>query len=519
MSRALRALLLVLGLLAIFHWQRDLGRRALFLDQSYDITSSVGISHAARFFYFFYYLGHFPVATTAPLPQDAYSPAAAARLLREQADTLVMDFNLTWRSGDRGKIFLFYPDALLRGTAQDPSVRTMHRLAFTAALMALWTACVLCGQAILGVALVLLLGSNAFQLRQVHVMENVFSWTITTAVLVLALHAPLVFGCSGGRLRAKGRTAFFYALGVALASGALLGCVRTVRSEPVVIGIAAALTYLFMPGPGLRLRGRLLLCGALAGAQLLVGAALDRWFQRKHDQAAVLLKQIGGHPYPGPRVSHHELWHPIWCGLGDFDQKYGYRWDDRVAVDYAFPVMRDRLGVRLPPRTPGRYHTDEYWDEARRYPRFPAEVPGYHEVIRDKVLSDIRRDPGWYLDILGKRALRLLRELTPLRVQIRMARRTLPWHPLLLAPALLVLLAFRRGDRLALAAFTLPTCLTALLIYSDKGNCYYAIYHQVLCAGAAACLIEEGGRLTRALVHSTVRAWRAHRDPNISSGP
>lgn len=507
MTRALRALLLVLGLLAIFHWQRDLGRRALFLDPSYDITSSVGISHAARFFYFFYYLGHFPIASTAPFPQDAYSEQGAARLLRERADTLVMDLNLTWRSGDRGKVFLFYPDALLRGTAQDISVKPMHRLAFTAALMALWIACVLCGQAILGAALVLLLGSNAFQLRQVHVMENVFSWTITTAVFLLALHAPLVFRSFGGRPR--GRAAFWYALGAALLSGAFLGCVRTVRSEPVAIGVSAALAYLIFLRP-IRLRWRLVPVAALVGAQLLVGAAWDGWFQRKHDQASVLLMQIGGHPYPGPRVSHHELWHPIWCGLGDFDQKYGYRWDDRVAVDYAFPVMRDRLGARLPPRTPGRYATDEYWDEARRYPRFPAEVPGYHEVIRDKVLGDISRDPGWYLTILGKRLSRLARELTPLRVQVHMARRTLPWHPLLLVPALLVLLVLRRGDRLALAAFTLPTCLTAFLIYSDKGNCYYAIYHQVLWAGVAACLIEEAGRLTQALVHSTVRAWRAH---------
>ena len=58
----------------------------------------------------------------------------------------------------------------------------------------------------------------------------------------------------------------------------------------------------------------------------------------------------------------------------------------------------------------------EAWDAAGKYYRTPYELPHYEEVIRDKVLGDIRRDPVWYLGILWKRAGRILTETSPVRL-------------------------------------------------------------------------------------------------------
>ena len=31
-------------------------------------------------------------------------------------------------------------------------------------------------------------------------------------------------------------------------------------------------------------------------------------------------------------VAGHAFWYPVFCGLGDFDTKYGYEWNDRVGA-------------------------------------------------------------------------------------------------------------------------------------------------------------------------------------------
>ena len=182
----------------------------------------------------------------------------------------------------------------------------------------------------------------------------------------------------------------------------------------------------------------LFLAGTSGGRRLAVAAASSAsftgvtqgwgmWFDAKFDQAWKVAAAAGGHPYNGPRDHAHAFWHPIWCGLGDFDTTHRYAWADDGAARYAHPILRDIYGVPVPEWDGGDWaYYGTFWDAGRRYYKMPYEMPHYAEVLRDKVLGDIAEDPGWYAGILGRRAWRLLTETAPVRVAAGAAYVTLP---------------------------------------------------------------------------------------------
>ena len=83
----------------------------------------------------------------------------------------------------------------------------------------------------------------------------------------------------------------------------------------------------------------------------------------------------------------HDVWISVWEGLGDFDRKHGYVWDD---TDAQVAVGDWRLGSL----------------------RSSA-------ILRDQVLRGIRADPLWYAGILLKRTMATLSQW-----------KLLPWGPL-----------------------------------------------------------------------------------------
>lgn len=60
-------------------------------------------------------------------------------------------------------------------------------------------------------------------------------------------------------------------------------------------------------------------------------------------------------------------WHGIWCGLGVYDNPYGFVWDDSCADNYVKSVNPDAV-----------YCTDPYYD-----------------ILRDRVIEVIKEDPIW----------------------------------------------------------------------------------------------------------------------------
>lgn len=511
-----RKLVLLLGLATIIVWQNSFTWQKAKLDDSYRLTASSGMHNEPFFVYFLWYTGLFPVSSTLAHPpcdyrctpnNESMAPAAlsvdaAERVILTRPDTLVMDSSWTWYAGDRGKIFLFYLDAWLKGVPWKPSVKPMHRLVFIVALGSLFYAFWRERRPLLGALVVLFLGSNPFQLFEVNVNENVFSWNITLAILLLAIHLPLLT-----QRRVDPRWAYVWPIATAV----LMATVRTIRSEPMPMLAAAVGSYLVVRFQGTRnirevwLR-RASLVATFFVVFLLGHAGWTRYFADKHEVARTKLAAIGGHPFPGNVRMYHHFWHPVWCGLGDFDKTHGYVWDDFKALEYAKPILESKFHEYVPSGSwrNAPKNSDEFWDDQGLYKKLPYDIPHYSDVIRDKVLSDIRREPGWYANILYQRLKRVLFEATPVRltgwrgwweVPVAVGKLFLP------LAALMIALRSRLG--VALLLFTLPTLTTAVLVYSDRGVVWYGVFHLLAAAIVVAIFIE--------LVQTVIRGWRKRR--------
>ena len=181
------------------------------------------------------------------------------------------------------------------------------------------------------------------------------------------------------------------AVATAVLSGVLLGTFRQIRTEPTLVVGAAVLVYL--TATHLRLWRRVLLV-LLVGASFVSTMAVWRgYFEHKYAEAYEVVKAAGGHTYDGPRHPYHFFWHALWCGLGDFDRKYGYEWADVAAFSYAWPILQRRYHydpVGFPPVTADPWDPltfGVYWDKDRLYARTVQEIPEYIEIVRDKVLA------------------------------------------------------------------------------------------------------------------------------------
>lgn len=476
-----RVWVLVVGLLAIVGWQATFGRASAKLDHTYHVFASTGVHDEQHYFFYLYHLGLYPLATDAPILHDTKNEAE--RLLRTAPDKLKQDTFVTFRSGDRGRVYLFYVDALLRHDAIKPSLRPASVLAFVTALCGLFTAMWWVQRPALGALLVVLLGSNPFQLHSVYSEENVFSWAITTMIAVLAIHVPLM-----GSRPASRR----YPWIAAVATGLFLATVRTVRSEGMPIILGAVLAYLTLAGASWW--KRLALAATLAVTFNATGALYTRAILHKFEVAQKVVRDVGGEPYEGPLPVYHEFWHAVFCGLGDFDTKYGYAWDDRVAYRYALPYLEKLAGHPLKLNVMSAPQAQTY-DKAGKYPVYFSETPGYHDIIRDKILGDIKRDPAWYVDILVKRVRRLLTDTSPVSLsfsteQFQTKSGLLGWA---CAPLLLFLLGTRRHFLAKLLVFSLPLTITPLVIYSDRGMSYYSCFH-IFGAAIFLMLMASGAR-------------------------
>lgn len=486
---------LLAGLLTVIVWQASFATLHAKLDESFRIRASSGVHQDSTFVYFLYYLDLFPVVSLVNArcnddklagcldatwsPAD-YSEAAAKEALRTQGGKLVQDTGWTWNAGDRGKIYLYLFDAWMKGRPADPSPRPAGRLAFIIALCALWGSCWYIRRPVLGALLVLFLGSNPFQLFETHVNANVFSWPITAAILLLAGHLPLL-----RRWRPDPDLAFVWPIATAL----FVGSVRTIRSEPATMVLACGVTYLLITG--FSWKRRLAMVAVLGVALFGTGQLWQRHFIRQHDHARAVLTQVGGHPFPGPLRLHHQIWHPIWCGLGDFGQKYGYQWNDHKAAAYAKPLMEAK-GVFVPSGYFQESTDDrEFYDKEHLYKKLPYDQPYYDDIIRAKVISDVKKDPGWYLGVLWNRAKRIMNMTTPVRVSWSTGHKDMPWMSALTVP-LLALLALLRSRFLAgLVLFTFPGVTTAFVIFSDLGTTYYGVFHIIAFAVIVTAFVHH----------------------------
>ena len=496
-----RLLLCVAGLVLLVGWQLVLFRQAW--PERYPFKASSGMTEQDKFVYFLYYTNHFPIASTnnglnyqfyytkAGVPQQPntleYSAAGAARTLRDQGQSLVMEWGHTIRSGQLLSVYLFLPDAWRLGSPQHAEVRMTNGALFIAGLASVYLMSWVAGMPVFGAVFVLLLGSNPFQLYEAYRNENVFGWPITALCFMLALALPLL---------ARKRVPVVYAAGAVVAAGAFTATVAQIRPEPamllgaMMLAVATAASYTW--------RTKALLMVLLV---LTTGAGIRAWngyFDRKFDESARAVAAAGGHVLSGTRDRYHVFWHPMWCGLGDFDTTHGYAWNDSTALAFAQPILRSQYGEELPwwwgvrGKQEGERTAADYIDASRTYYRIPYHTPHYEEVLRAKVLGDIGREPLWYAGILGRRLLRLLTETTTPHVTLSAGLGLpLPFPGLLVVPLVLAAAWLRRWTDVKIVLFTCAISLTGLLVFSGRGVPNYSVYHLAALALLASAVSQR----------------------------
>jgi hypothetical protein len=486
LGRGRRLFVLLAGLWLIVGWQRHLADPDRYtLERTHRVYASTGVHGEAHFFFFQYHLGLFPLATDAPILKDTHNEAE--RLLRASPEKLKQDEGVTFRSGDRGRVFLYYVDKWTGGSASDPRLRPANAAAFVTALCALWLAFWAIGHPWFGALLVALLGSNPFQLHSVYNEENVFSWSITTMIFVLAIQLPLMLRPPTARF---GRA---YVWAAPLITAALVASIRTVRSEPTPVILGAILVYLTLPRASWS--KRLALVVMLVGGMWAGNQGYERLFLSKFRETQRMMERVGAEPYKGPVRVYHEVWHALFCGLGDFDKTYGYKWDDLAAYRYAYPQLK-AMNPDKPYLNPGRAPQTVYYDDGKKYAIYYSETPGYDEIIRDKILGDIRRDPKWFREIIKQRLWRVLTDSTPVSIAIdgeQLGTKS-ALLGLLSFPVLFFLLITRRWFLARLLVFSAPLAIPALAVYSDRGMSYYSCVH-IFVAAIFAALAAEGAKV------------------------
>lgn len=466
---ALRLLLLVAGILAIIAWQGTFRDNADRLSDRYSISNTFGGEQSA-FAYFFHYLGLYPVEIRGGLAPGA-SREAAQETLRNHGNRLHMG-----ETYDRLTVLSYVPDIYMGGDPLSPSHSTAAWIGFTTALIALYASLWTARLEFFGIALVALLGSDPFQLHEVYAQDNVFGWNITIGILIAAINLPLIVN-HRYYLTSGGKTALYLWL-APLLSGAVLGTFRHLRTECVTTMAATMAAYVLLSGIGWRRKGALI--AVLVGVFVITQSGWNAYFDRIETRSANTVRAAGGSVANDlGDLKVHVFWHPLWGGLGDFDGKYGYLFWDRVMIDYAAPTLVKRPG----------------WDPGTKM----AYQDAYAEILREKMLSDIARDPLWYASIIVKRLNRVLFENTPPRLAVGSSWVDIPVLQKLLLPfgllALACYLVRKEWSMPRLLLFPFAMGGVAVAVSTVNGYQYYATVHLFLYALFFAWALETLLRL------------------------
>ena len=418
--------------------------------------------YASKFFYFYYYTGYFPLATLDT--QLNYSSLGAKNEISQHGENLIMEYKHWSRLGEHARIYCYMPDALVKGTAQNPSLKLFNTLCFLLGLCLLFHGFYVTKHPIIGMILCSLVLITPYFHYEVFRNENIFALQASVFFMVVGLLLPILLN----RITNQGKPFLL----VILASLVLAFC-SEIRNEISVVFACLLLMILLSSWFGTIYKSLLILVAFLffVGGKKLI----QMHFDVKYEQTKQLVANKGGHVYNGQKITGHKIWHPIFCGLGDYDQQYGYAWNDTVAYAYAVPILNERYQMHV--NYTGKLHMDNYYDSAKLYYIKFDEIPQYESVVKEKVLSDIRHHPIWYLKIIAQRLLKI-------------CTTTLPF-PLMGFVTLLGFIFFiyqKKSIYIKLILVSLPLSATSLLIYSGKGATYNAMFGYLV----LAFLLYEG---------------------------
>lgn len=406
---------------------------------------------AKKFIYFYYYTGNFPLGTS--YKDLVYSKEGAQKEIDERGEDLIMEYYHWSRLGENTRILAYLPNAWLDGGVQKPSIRFFNTLIFIAGLIALFLGFWYIKKPLLGLVLITLINTTPFYLFEIFSRENIFGVFPSIFYLILGLNLHFLF---------KKKENDFSKFYIPILSAMIIGFFSEIRNEISIVLLSLIMIYVFSQGISYKVKAIMILVAIFAFSKTREGLRI--FFKEKFAKTTQLVAENGGHVYTGGHIDGHMLWHPIFCGLGDFDTKYGYKWDDRVAFNYAMPILNDDYKLNLK-YNGASYHLNMYYDKAKKYYIKFDEIPEYEPIVKEKVLTDIKNDPLWYATIIWKRIIRVMSRTLPIK-----------YLGFILFPLLYYIIEQKKWHWLKLLMVSFPLSATSIIIYSDRGTTYNSVF-------------------------------------------
>lgn len=406
--------------------------------------------YASRFFYFYYYTGYFPLATLDS--NLTYSKEGAQTLLETKGENLIMEYMHWSRLGEHARIWCYLPNAMVEGSAKAPSLRLFNAIFFLLGLLFLYRGFYKVGKPIMGAVLCISILLTPFFHFEIFRNENIFALQASVFFMCFGLLLPFLFQQVGLNLKN---------LGIVSVSSVLIAFCSEIRNEISMVLICVLLLLLL--SSFISLRSKFVFVALALIFFIGTKKVIQQHFEQKFQAAKQMVASKGGHVYNGKRIAGHNIWHPIFCGLGDYDTQYGYAWNDTVAYQFAMPILNSKYGLHL--NYSGKLYTDNYYDSAKLYYIKFDEIPQYEKVIKDKVITDVSENPTWYAGILLKRVLKIFTTTLPF-----------PYLGFVALVFLIFVVKRKRWDYLKIILISLPLSATSFFVYSGKGASYNSMF-------------------------------------------
>ena len=406
---------------------------------------------------------------------------------------LEMEVYDTYRMGDRGKMFLLWFDSQF--SELNWGYIRANSLFFISALLVFFLGFFLRGHKLFAVITTAIIGSSSFQLYETYANSNIFSWPISTTILLMGLNA-FVFDNLLQRLK-------FHHLFIALLTGILLGLIKLIRAEPVIISISIVTIYLLMTNLSIKARTALstiFIFGFLT-TNIFTNYALDDLYKKTE----IYVIKNGGEPYDGNKRTSHLIWHPIFCGFGDYASSLGYRWDDYVAYAYALKILRIKepnLWPEFKENLTQKNLSDYFIVSNSRYKKKLEDREDYEQILREKVIEDITEHPRIFTTLYLYRLRNVFLYTGGIQLNIPyIINAKLNWHGLGFLFFLSLGLAIKRRDFFSVKAllFSLPLVLSAVIINSKNSYQLYSIYSLISFSVLVGYLLEYMSKLKKKL--------------------
>jgi len=466
LTRRQRKLFFFSAVLFIIIWQTIIYFGNVEFSPEFRRADATGFNHlwAKEFFYFYYYKNLFPLATTDTTKE--YSVQGADRIIHQNPKSLRMEWGHWYRFGESARIWLYLPYAILKGSPENPQIILTNYLVFTLALIGLFISLYKIGKPFLGLLLVLIIGNSPFMLYETYNNNNVFALMASYAILLFSMHQGHIF---------EKKT--FWEIMSPLFSGIMAGTMYHIRSETLPMLLSCIMVYLF--NRSFKIQTRALLSFLLLLMFFLTNYIIKSYFQNKYIQTREVVVKAGGVPFDGGKTLVHPIWHPFYCGLGDYDRKYGFSIHDTSVYNRLLPILRKKTGKEL--KYPGRtiYEMGEYYDKDSLYYKKPETIDGFDELVKEEFFKAVKRDPLWYVEILLHRIKDFFFQVSPVGITIdkeKMIR--IPFVGFLSTFFILfVFFIIRERFWVKWILFTMPLGISVIVFFSAYNNSFQSIYH------------------------------------------